>query len=142
MTPQAAESIKRLEVFFGFMFLVGFILLIMWFAALIDVIRSDFKRAENKTTWILLLIFLAPLAAILYPIFANRLKVEKEPKEKRKKAEVKRISNKLCSECGESMNTRKRQSGENKDCVYWVCSSYPTCKNMELIGEGKAGEWF
>lgn len=63
----AAEFAKTL----GPVLLIGFVLFMMWLAALIDVIRSNFRNPSNKTMWILLLIFLAPLGTVLYPFMAR-----------------------------------------------------------------------
>ena len=41
---------------------------IFWIWALIDVLKSDFENPNNKTIWILLLIFAAPAGIIFYAL--------------------------------------------------------------------------
>ncbi len=61
----------------GFIFwLFMMVLVVIWIFSLIDVIRSDFKNQNNKTIWMLLLIFLAPLGTILYQLIGKGQKQE------------------------------------------------------------------
>jgi Phospholipase_D-nuclease N-terminal/Domain of unknown function (DUF4124) len=70
-----AASNKKLEgvfaAFAGFMFLwllFGFILLIAWISTIVDIVRSEFTTPSNKTVWLLLVLFFAPLGMLLYYI--------------------------------------------------------------------------
>lgn len=76
MNQQLDQAIGALA---GFVFLawsIAAILFFMWLTALIDAIRSEFENQNNKTIWILLLIFVAPVAAILYHFMAPGQKVD------------------------------------------------------------------
>ena len=81
MTENQAHAIGALTAG-GMIFFGGIIILFFcWLGALIDVLRSDFKNKNSKTTWMLLLIFLAPLATILYMIMGNEQKKKPEKRE-------------------------------------------------------------
>jgi hypothetical protein len=54
--------------------LCGFFLL--WLFTVIDIMRSDFKVPTNKITWLLLIIFIAPLGVLLYWIIGSNQKIE------------------------------------------------------------------
>lgn len=76
MNHQLDQAIGALA---GFVFLawsIAAILFFMWLTALIDAIRSEFENQNNKKIWILLLIFVAPVAAILYHFMAPGQKVD------------------------------------------------------------------
>lgn len=76
MTPQATEALAKLSVVMMFIWIVGFAIFIMWILALIDALRSEFENQSNKIIWVLMLLFLAPFAAVLYPMIAESQKVK------------------------------------------------------------------
>ncbi len=81
MQPEHAfAAVAGMGILF-FLFMAA--LVIMWIASLIDVITSDFQNPNNKTMWILLLLFLAPLATVLYLIIGTGQKVPKKAPERR-----------------------------------------------------------
>lgn len=55
-----------------------FILLpsILWIIALIDILRSNFKEANGKIIWVLLVIFLPILGSILYFAIGKNQKIK------------------------------------------------------------------
>jgi heme/copper-type cytochrome/quinol oxidase subunit 1 len=53
----------EIMAFLGFVILVGSI--IIWFNALVDILKSDFE-GDNKMVWLLIVIFLFVLGALLY----------------------------------------------------------------------------
>lgn len=57
-----------------------FLLFIEWIFCLIDVLRHDFKVPSNKTAWLLALLFIPPLAPILYEIFGRKQRIGREDK--------------------------------------------------------------
>lgn len=57
-----------------------FLLFIDWIFCLVDVLRHDFKIPSNKTAWLLALLFIPPLATILYEIFGRKQRVDGEVK--------------------------------------------------------------
>jgi len=57
-----------------------FLLFIEWIFCLIDVLRHDFKVPSNKTAWLLALLFIPPLATILYGIFGRKQRIGGEDK--------------------------------------------------------------
>lgn len=66
-----ADSMFLSKAIAGAIIFLALWFLVMWIAAIIDVIRSEFTNPSNKTTWILLLLFLAPFATILYQIIGK-----------------------------------------------------------------------
>ena len=54
--------------------LVGLLLPII---ALVDVIRSNFKGANNKLIWVLVILFLNIFGALLYFFIGTRQKIKK-----------------------------------------------------------------
>lgn len=46
--------------------ILGGVLLLLPLIALVDVIRSDFKGANDKVIWVLIILFLNIIGAILY----------------------------------------------------------------------------
>lgn len=55
-----------------------FILLpsILWIIALIDILKSNFKEANGKIIWVLLVIFLPILGSILYFAIGKNQKIK------------------------------------------------------------------
>lgn len=49
-------------------FIIGF-LVVAWLIAFFTVLTKEFKQPTNKIVWMLLLIFLAPLGAVLFMLF-------------------------------------------------------------------------
>lgn len=98
MTPQEGQALNALAGTMAIGILLGMMLLILWLFNLIDVIRSDFKNPSDKTMWILLLLFIAPLAAIIYPIISGKQKAKAF-------SNVREINNSL----------RERDNAEKKD---------------------------
>lgn len=39
--------------------------------------------------------------------------------------------NRICSNCGNEMSIRSKQSGENAGNYFWVCSKFPDCRTVE-----------
>lgn len=56
--------------------LIGLVMIALWIYALVDVIRSDFKDANMKLIWILILVFTQVLGAIVYLIIGKNGKVK------------------------------------------------------------------
>jgi len=81
MTASQAHALGALTMGGMIFIAIGIILFFYWIGALIDVVRSDFKNPNNKTTWILLLIFLAPLGTILYMLMSDDQKKKQEERE-------------------------------------------------------------
>lgn len=78
MNPQAAQAATALTGMFMFFMLTGFALFILWIMSLIDVIKNDFTNPSNKTMWLILLIFIAPIGTILYLFIGRNHKTAKE----------------------------------------------------------------
>lgn len=76
LSPITVSDQAALGIFgglFSFFAVVGLISLIIWLWALIDVIRREFTKPEDKTLWLVVVIVgfvigLAPIAAIVYLI--------------------------------------------------------------------------
>jgi len=60
-------------MFFIFVLLIVF--LIAWITSFVDVIRSEFKNPQDRIIWIVALIFMAPIATILYLIIGKGQKL-------------------------------------------------------------------
>jgi hypothetical protein len=61
----------------GFMttlMLIGLAIFALWLFTLIDIIRSEFTEPSNKILWIILVIFLSPLALLLYYLIGRNQK--------------------------------------------------------------------
>lgn len=79
--PDGVSSQAALGIFggvFSFFAVIGLVSLIIWLWALIDVIRREFPKPEDKTLWLVVVIVgfvigLAPVAAIAY-LVAGRSK--------------------------------------------------------------------
>jgi hypothetical protein len=74
VAPPVPEALTQAAGVMSIFLLGALILFITWIVTIIDVIRSDFKNPSNKTVWILLLIFMAPLATILYQFMGGNQK--------------------------------------------------------------------
>lgn len=46
--------------------------MILWFWALIDVLRSDFRDSTTKIVWLIAIIFVPFLGALLYLVIGRR----------------------------------------------------------------------
>jgi len=66
MNPQSGNGFASMATTVGPVWIMIAIAAIFWIYSLVDVVRSDFTNPKNKTTWLLLLIFLAPLGTIFY----------------------------------------------------------------------------
>lgn len=71
---QMNDALNTMAGIMVFAWIIGMMLFIGWIICLIDVIRSDFENPSNKTMWLLLLIFVAPIGATLYPILGREQK--------------------------------------------------------------------
>ena len=95
MNEQAAGAAAAVMgtgmIMIGIFWLLGIALFVTWIISIIDVIKSEFINPNDKTTWILLLIFIAPLATILYQTIGVKKKEGylKPSIQMRKKASVK-----------------------------------------------------
>lgn len=64
---------------FGFVVLAIYAgVFLLWFWAIIDILRNDFKKDINKIIWLLVTIFV-PIGFIIYLVFGRN---QKEPKSK------------------------------------------------------------
>ena len=54
--------------------LLLFILIIVWFIVLLDILKNEFKE-NNKIVWILIVIFIPVIGAILYLIIGRGQKI-------------------------------------------------------------------
>jgi cation transport ATPase len=70
------KFIQKAKNSFAITIIALFLFGIFWIVSLISAITSEFKKPSDKTMWILLLIFIAPLGAILYPIFSGNQKIK------------------------------------------------------------------
>lgn len=65
----------------GFGFLVMFLFwiasIILWIAAFIDILKSDFKGGSDKIVWLLVVVFLPLVGAILYFVIGKTQKIDK-----------------------------------------------------------------
>nr|WKN39407.1 PLD nuclease N-terminal domain-containing protein [Tunicatimonas sp. TK19036] len=59
-------------LFLGIPFLLG---MLLWLYALIDVLRSQFRKESDKIIWVLVVIFLQFLGAIIYLVVGKSQKV-------------------------------------------------------------------
>ncbi len=48
---------------------------VLWIAALVDIIKSDFKDSNNKIIWILIVILVPVIGSILYFLMAKNQKI-------------------------------------------------------------------
>lgn len=48
---------------------------VLWIAALVDIIKSDFKDSNNKIIWILIVILVPIIGSILYFLMAKNQKI-------------------------------------------------------------------
>ena len=76
MNPQQSQTLGVLTITTLASILFGIGLFISWIIAIIDVIRSDFEKKDNKIIWILLLLLLAPLGTILYIFIGKNQKMK------------------------------------------------------------------
>jgi ABC-type multidrug transport system permease subunit len=74
MNPQPENGFTSMATTLGPVWIMIAIAAIFWIYSLVDVMRSDFKDPGDKTRWLLLLIFLAPLGTILYLIIGRSKK--------------------------------------------------------------------
>lgn len=60
-----------------FFIVLLFVLLptVLWIAALVDIIKSDFKDSNNKIIWILIVILVPIIGSILYFLMAKNQKI-------------------------------------------------------------------
>lgn len=113
-------------------------LFVFWIMFLIDVIKNEYT-GNNKLIWIIVLLGFPPLGVILYQLIGKGQKVgaikqtEKAQVQQTKKAEVKAPevdkNIKIC-ECGKEMRIRKKTGGEEAGKKFFVCSTYPACRNI------------
>lgn len=59
----------------AFFFAVGIAIIIIWIISLVDVIKSDFQKPNDKTMWIILLLLIPPIGAILYQLIGKKQKI-------------------------------------------------------------------
>lgn len=48
---------------------------VLWIAALVDIIKSNFKDSNNKIIWILIVILVPIIGSILYFLMAKNQKI-------------------------------------------------------------------
>jgi hypothetical protein len=78
MEPQIANVMAKGMGMFLIFAGIGFALFIAWIMSVIDVIRNDFTNPSNKTLWIILLLFLAPIATILYQVIGKDQRTQRD----------------------------------------------------------------
>lgn len=67
----AAAALGTGFIIIALLWLLGLALFVTWIISLVEVIKSEFKNSNDKTMWLLLLIFIAPLATVLYQIIGR-----------------------------------------------------------------------
>jgi len=67
-TKKAEGAIKSIAGIFVVWVVGTLFLIIAWIATIIDIVRSEFTDPSNKTVWLLLVLFIAPLGMLLYYI--------------------------------------------------------------------------
>jgi len=72
--PEAGAALVGLGMI-AFMVCLGIAIFVLWIMSIVDVIKNDFQNPNNKIIWILLLLFIAPLATILYQLVGRNQKV-------------------------------------------------------------------
>jgi len=142
MSNQHQAAMGLATVFgFGFiwisLFLSGFI---MWVYCIIDTLKSDFKKENDKIIWLIILILTGPIGLILYWFIGRKKKVSNVPvtveeKQMKSTASVNIHTNpesikteeplRICEKCGNEMIIRKKN-----EKPYWVCKTYPECRNV------------
>jgi len=74
MNPHSENDFLSMATTLGPVWIMIAVAAIFWIYALADVMRSDFIDPGDKTRWLLLLIFLAPLGTVLYLIIGRSKK--------------------------------------------------------------------
>ncbi len=86
------ETVHRLGVFVGVVFLFGALLLLAWLFTLVDIIRSEFTDSSNKIIWFFLVLFLPLLGMILYQLLGTgQKKFLISPQERSQKESLTRL---------------------------------------------------
>lgn len=52
---------------------------LFWLAAIIDIVKNDFKNSVDKIVWFLFVMLLPPVGIFLYCIIGRSQKIEPEP---------------------------------------------------------------
>lgn len=68
---QVNEAIAKQMEPYVIPFLIGGII---WIWVLADIIKSEFENPNNKIMWIMLILFVPPIAMVMYPIIATSQK--------------------------------------------------------------------
>jgi hypothetical protein len=63
----------------GLLILFSLLFLIIWLYALVDCLRSEFRRSGDKVAWLLAVIFLPILGSVLYLAFSKNTKLYRIP---------------------------------------------------------------
>lgn len=66
------RAMKLMGIILGFFVLLGIGCIIFWFWMLIDCIKRDFIKPDDKVIWVLLIIFIQIIGAIIYYFMVRR----------------------------------------------------------------------
>ncbi len=75
-------DINLMEFFSRFMLsiiLVAIAFILAWFATIIDIVRSDFKKDADKIVWFFFVLIIPPLGMLLYCIIGRSQRIETGP---------------------------------------------------------------
>lgn len=77
-----SKTYDKMEVMFSFFFFTLFIgATVLWIWCIIDIIRSEFRRDNDRILWLLLVLLVPVIGTILYIIMGRDLKEEDFPDE-------------------------------------------------------------
>jgi hypothetical protein len=68
---QLNQAMEPLARFVTMWILFGLIAFVAWIAALVDILKSEFKNESNKIVWLLVIFFIPLLGALLYFLIAS-----------------------------------------------------------------------
>jgi uncharacterized protein YhhL (DUF1145 family) len=60
-------------------FLLAAGIFLVWFAAVLDIVKNDFKNGVDKIVWSLFVILLPPIGIFLYCIIGRSQKIQPDP---------------------------------------------------------------
>lgn len=100
---------------------------ILFIISLIQILKNKFETNNDKTIWLIIIIFTGPLGQVLYwTIGRNKIVKEEKP--------IKTIKDtkKRCNQCNSEMTIREKQNNEGTKEAFWVCNKYSEgCKTFE-----------
>jgi Phospholipase_D-nuclease N-terminal len=74
--PNIVETCAQFAVV---IILVAVAMVLLWLAAIIDIVRNDFKRDADKIVWFLFVMILPPIGVLLYLFIGRFQKINRKP---------------------------------------------------------------